>query len=148
MKPTTLALTLMLACIAACESSIKGSIPIIEPRPNANAALDNGYGRSLKPVFRWKDQGVGSTYDIALWDAVAEQGTLPSPTMYAVGNRIYFREGLKEPYHQLEITLYPLKVYFWSVRLSGHTKWSTYNYANRYFFYDNCMAMFKTPIGE
>ena len=78
---------------------------------------------SLQPTLRWevfKEDAV--TYDLLLWRAAGHN----------LGNLVYSREHLTEPYHTVEIPLDPKTRYFWTVRArffaEGRTKvteWST-----------------------
>lgn len=82
---------------------------------------------SLTPTFRWEGVNLnkGQTWDFAIWDAVRSIGTVVS--QYSPGMQIYYRQGLKETSHKPEIQLLPLKKYFWSVKLSGAERWTTFD---------------------
>ncbi len=142
----------VLCCLAGCASS-DGVRLIDPPTPGLGYRLSHGHhipcAKSLKPTFRWEDRGAGARYDMAIWDAVSE-GIKTGPTerlRYGPGNRIYLRQGLTEPQHQIEITLLPLKQYFWSVKLSADTEWSTYSYDYYTVRVTNSMSLFRTPLG-
>ena len=78
---------------------------------------------SLQPTLRWEAfKGDAVTYDLMIWRAEGHN----------LGNLVYSRERLTEPYHTVEIPLDRLTRYFWTVRArfstNGRTKvteWST-----------------------
>jgi len=110
---------------------------------------------SLRPTFRWEGINIneGETWDFAIWDAIHMQH-LGRPTVrdYTPGERIYYREGLKETSHMPDIRLLPLKKYFWSVKLSSAEQWTTFDwkYMNAYTGgwarVSNSLFLFETPL--
>lgn len=78
---------------------------------------------SLQPTLRWEPfKGDDVTYDFMIWRAAGRN----------LGNLVYSRERLTEPYHTVEIPLDPKTTYFWTVRgrfsANGRTRvteWST-----------------------
>lgn len=151
MKLIMLGLISVLCCLAGCASGNR--VRLIDP-PTPGLLYRLGHlhekhlprTKSLKPIFRWEDQGVGVKYDIAIWDAVPDMRRVNRA--HDQGNRIYLRKGLTKPKHQVEITLLPLKRYLWSVKLSTNSEWSKYNYRTLGWRYYNRMSPFETPVGE
>ncbi len=50
---------------------------------------------------------------------------------WAIGKEVYYREGLTEPEHTLEVPLQPNREYYWSVRVRRGeevSEWSRFDY--------------------
>ena len=76
---------------------------------------------SLEPTLRWNDPKVtpGSRYDVGIWN------TMQTASGVFRDDRIYFRENVSGPEHRVDIKLAPGHTYYWSVRASGSTGWSS-----------------------
>jgi hypothetical protein len=102
---------------------------------------------SLQPEFKWWGGSVSKKYDLAIWTAFrVDSGR------WQHRKKIYEKTGLSERSHKVAIVLEPDSTYFWSVRQTGSTKWTTepclewYDEFNRVGFIarDN-MFRFQTP---
>lgn len=105
---------------------------------------------SLQPEFKWSGGSVSKKYDLAIWNAFRiDSGR------WQHRKKIYEKTGLSERSHKAEIVLEPNSTYFWSVRQTGSTKWTTesclewYDEFNRVgFTARDQMFRFQTPKKE
>ena len=87
---------------------------------------------SLQPTLQWEEfKGNDVTYDLMIWHAEGPN----------LGNLVYSRERLPEPYHTVEIRLDSMTMYFWTIRArfsaNGKTKvteWSTRSVSASLFY--------------
>ena len=79
---------------------------------------------TLQPAFRWEPvAGADVRYDLIILESLVPRY---SP---GVGKEVYFREGLQEPEHTLEVSLQPDREYYWSIRARRGEKvseWSSF----------------------
>jgi hypothetical protein len=88
---------------------------------------------SLKPTLRWrpverlKPLAPDDRYDILVHEAYRG-----STLEWAIGRKVYYREGLNTSNHTLEIQLAPNQTYYWAVRVrrgqKPATEWSSFIY--------------------
>ena len=114
---------------------------------------------SVKPTFTWMPSSdPNATYDFVIWEAVKMRPRLTARAHeYYVGKEGYYREGLKQSSHTLELPLQHYTEYFWSVRLRKDSRvsaWSTYDWYNwsafgwnylGYYRARNLCFLFRTP---
>lgn len=127
---------------------------------------------SLQPTFRWApfpnaeeyDESVRTKlaraenvrYDLRVW-----RGSLwlPFPLIPSkqwglhYGERVYERQGLREPWHRIEEPLQPTTLYVWSVRarfeLDGETRATEWGrIVDRHEISGTPYFPFKTPAGQ
>ncbi len=91
--------------LMACCTRIHGVTPI-SPRAKVSPTAVE----TLQPTFRWKPAAEGDVrYDFIILES--------HPYEEVVGREVYYREGLQEPEHTLEVSLQPDREYYWSVRV-------------------------------
>ncbi len=75
----------------------------------------------LTPLFRWEPAvGPDSRYDFIIYEAHEIECPflgLAYECEWAIGRKVYYRQGLQEPEHTLEVPLQPNREYYWSVRV-------------------------------
>lgn len=114
-----------------CKKKYKGVTPV---HPNG---VQSGFSKvnSLNPRFDWMpSSNVDVTYDLVIYEAVHFGGSLIEPR-YTAGQLVVYKEGLKSPGWQSDISLKPNQKYIWSVRLrrdSVVSNWSTYSHIGFY----------------
>ncbi len=106
----------------------------------------------LRPLFTWEPADPGVQYDFIIYESHYIGSSF---TEWAIGREVYYREGLKEPHHELEVPLQPNRAYYWSVRVRhGETvsDWSRFDYTRcdtmariRCDTEEYPFFMFKTP---
>jgi len=114
-----------------------------------SAGVDVPRVDSLCPTFRWNGLSKGETYDFAIWDAIKESnmvGGRSNRLVHTPGVQIYHREGLKETSHKPNISLLPLKVYYWSVKLSSDEQWTKFNWTTFSGGLKYSLFLFETPL--
>jgi hypothetical protein len=90
------------------DAQVNGLLPVFPPL---------GIGRfkpdvdSLRPTLRWRPFDAGAvTYDLRIW------GSNDMGMGHAIGEVVYSRERLVDPWHTIDAPLEPSSNYFWSVR--------------------------------
>lgn len=145
MRTIRFALLLLVLCSTGCAPSMtyKGLKPVYPnfPHPWRAQMSPREYPDPVETqlTFEWeKAPDPGTTYDLAIWDAIKyskrrfswpEKG----PYNYNVGRTVYYREGLTETKHEIETPLEPDHDYFWSVRTRKDQQvgpWATYDTKN------------------
>lgn len=102
---------------------------------------------SLCPTFKWKGLSEGETCDFAIWDAIYRRSSAWERLSYTPGMQIYHREGLKENSHKPDISLLPMKKYYWSVKLSRDEDWTRFNWGGSSgTFQKHSLFLFETPL--
>ena len=97
--------------LMACCTRIHGVTPI-SPR----AKISTTAVETLQPTFRWKPAAEGDVrYDFIILESHPHLESHPYGEV--VGREVYYREGLQEPEHTLEVSLLPDREYYWSVRV-------------------------------
>jgi len=120
--------------------TVRGLMPMFNTQVNGLLPVSPllGYGRSqpegesLRPTLRWRPFDAGTvTYDLRIWGS---WGSIDSGRGPYIGEVVYSRERLVDPWHTLDAPLEPSSDYFWSVR--AHfvqadqrrvTEWSRYS---------------------
>ncbi len=108
---------------------------------------------NLRPLFTWEPETEpDARYDFIIYEA---HEIASSFTEWAIGREVYYREGLKEPHHELEVPLQPNRTYYWSVRVrhgENISEWSRFDYkicetdaSGRCDTEEYPFFMFKTP---
>ena len=91
--------------LMACSITRPHGVTPISPRAKLPTAVE-----TLQPTFRWKPAAEGDVrYDFIILES--------HPYEEVVGREVYYREGLQEPEHTLEVSLQPDREYYWSVRV-------------------------------
>lgn len=111
--------------LAACikTTTIHGVTPI-SPRADRRWTVVE----SLRPTFRWVPVAdANARYDFVIFESYG----LPGPRE-VVGREVYYREGLQQPEHTLEISLQPDRKYFWSVRVRRGMEVSAWSRFDRF----------------
>ena len=99
--------------LMACSITRPHGVTPISPRPIAK--LSPTAVETLQPTFRWKPAAEGDVrYDFIILESTHYLG---HPFKEVVGREVYYREGLQEPEHTLEVSLQPDREYYWSVRV-------------------------------
>ncbi len=87
---------------------------------------------TLRPPFIWEAAAEpGAQYDFIIYQAHEID---PSIGELAIGREVYYRQGLKEPHHELDAPLLPNRTYYWSVRVrrgDNVTGWSHFFLSGR-----------------
>jgi hypothetical protein len=114
----------ILSVLAGCAGSTtySGIEPIYPTRGNFRRAAPVDVD-SIRPNFEWKVEAPGQKVDLGIWES--------SSNIWSgreMGRRVYFKEGIEGGKHLIEKDLEPDKVYYWSIKGTGTTKWSTANY--------------------
>jgi hypothetical protein len=104
---------------------------------------------TLQPTFRWKPAAEGDVrYDFIILE---DHPHLRHRFKEVVGREVYYREGLQEPEHTLEVSLQPDREYWWSVRVRHGQEVSEWSGAAHYFEgwsvnrWDEPFFRFRTP---
>ena len=121
MSARFLAAILTVSSLTAACTTIQG----VTPQYPKVGALDLAVPtvNNLTPVFRWNSAGeLGVTYDIVIYEGpkkprIGEIFEFGYMIWEKPGARVYYREGLTQPEHQVERALQPGTVYYWSVRV-------------------------------
>lgn len=140
---------LLLFFLLGC-TSFKGLEAVSPKVGNPN----HGFTRvdSLQPTLQWtesKEKGV--TYDLVIYEGIKTEDFWKGRKRF-VGERVYYKEGLKTNAHQLEVTLKADTEYYWSVRSRVEDKvseWAVYDYTlflgTAYMHASNLYFTFITP---
>ncbi len=121
MKQWLWGLAVGLIGLAGCTATqIKGVTPTYpELCPLYTCTVDR-----LTPLFRWEPApGPDPRYDFIIYEAHEIECHFTSPfgeawdCEWAIGRKVYYRQGLQEPEHTLEVPLQPNREYYWSVRV-------------------------------
>jgi hypothetical protein len=125
----------------ACSTRIHGVTPISPKAQDSFAAVE-----TLQPTFRWKPAAEGDVrYDFIILESHPHYREV-------VGREVYYREGIQEPEHTLEVSLQPDREYYWSVRVrhgqevsewSGSSHWQ-FGYPAAHIW-DEPFFRFRTP---
>jgi len=87
---------------------------------------------SLQPTLRWQPvSDPESSYDLVIYEGITITPQTGGEVKRAVGERVYYREGLRETAHQIEQPLKPDTEYYWAVRIrrgAQVAEWSHYDY--------------------
>ncbi len=117
MKPSRWILWGLLAVVACSKTTVHGVTPIA-PEAGFFPVVE-----SLQPTFRWEPVADSNArYDFVIFE---------SYDYPVVGRKVYYREGLQEPEHTLEVSLQPDRKYYWSVRVrhGEHvSEWSRFDF--------------------
>ncbi len=124
MKLSRWILAVLLALVACSTVTIHGVTPI-SPEPGISGWTARPTAvESLQPTFRWEPVGErDARYDFVIYESHS--------VFKAVGREVYYREGLTEPEHTLEVPLQPNREYYWSVRVRRGeevSEWSRFDY--------------------
>jgi len=125
MKLSRWILAVLLALVACSTVTIHGVTPI-SPEPGSFDWTGRPTAvESLQPTFRWEPVDErDARYDFVIYES-------HSVLFAAVGREVYYREGLTEPEHTLEVPLQPNREYYWSVRVRRGeevSEWSRFDY--------------------
>lgn len=128
--------------LMACCTRIHGGVTPISPRAKQSMTTVE----TLQPTFRWEPAAEGGVrYDFIILESHPHYREV-------VGREVYYKEGLQEPEHTLEVSLQPYRVYYWSVRLRHGqevSEWSGPAYANvgwpGFQIGDRAFFTFRTP---
>ena len=148
MKSLTTIVVVIIYCLvlAGCVAvtTYHGLRPI-EPKPNSSRFYEPVEVASLRPTFKWKTMSPVQAVDLAIWgayqsvpvqNAQAQNGVV-LPGLYGGaltveydvrGDLVYSKEGILGGMQQVEISLAPSTVYFWSIKPTGTSEWSTANH--------------------
>ena len=137
MKPSRWILGGLLALVACSITKIHGVTPISPKGGLSSWSRRPLTVESLEPTFRWEPvPEQDARYDFIIYESHGITA--------AVGREVYYREGLQEPEHTIEVELKPKREYFWSVRMRRGeevSEWSRYTYTpDEYPFF-----RFRTP---
>lgn len=83
---------------------------------------------SLRPTFRWEPVAEPD----ARYDFITYESHELARWEWAIGKEVYYREGLKEAEHKLEVLLQPNRAYYWSMRVRRGeiiSDWSRFDYS-------------------
>ena len=163
---------LLLFILSSCSTKYHVCEPIY-PKPGYAGAITNV--ENLQPTFKWKPIAEPETYHLkkngelnysgifqdVTYDLVIYEGikikmgmtwTSGPSTTWQEGEKTYYREGIEETEHKVEIVLKPGMVYIWSVRTRKGTNVSSWSRYDRFQFYGvtateltNWQFMFETP---
>ncbi len=124
---TSFLLFALLALVACSHTTVHGITPI---SPGAGRSSWTGKPpvvEALQPTFRWKPAADATArYDFVIFEGYGSEGEV-------LGNKVYYREGLQQPEHTLEVSLQPDRVYYWSVRVRRGeevSEWSRFDWSN------------------
>jgi micrococcal nuclease len=96
---------------------------------------------TLQPTFRWEPVAEpDARYDFVIYDSYA-------PPSIGPRGKVYYRQGLQEPEHTLEVSLQPDRKYYWSVRMRREeevSEWSRFDYLK--IRMGGCGAPFKSTL--
>ncbi len=111
----------------------------------------------LTPLFRWEPApGPDPRYDFIIYEAHEIECLFPSEAYrceWAIGRKVYYRQGLQEPEHTLEVPLQPNREYYWSVRVrhgENVSAWSHFEFSQVFNLQRSHTSefpffLFKTP---
>lgn len=118
----------ILMLIVLLSSCVTTRYPQLKPiEPSLGYLLYPAKVNSLSPKFKWepsKESGV--TYDFAIYETLG----YTYRNVWSQGKQVYYKEGLENPVHEIEIKLLPKKVYLWSVRVRNKDKVLEWSYLN------------------
>lgn len=121
MKRSRWILAGLLALMACSATTIHGITPI-SPRAGMNNRPPAV--KTLQPTFRWEPVAESNArYEFIIFESYGGEAV--------VGREVYYREGLQEPEHTLEVSLQPDREYYWSVRMRRGeevSEWSRFDY--------------------
>ncbi len=133
--------------LMACSITRPHGVTPISPRPIAK--LSPTAVETLQPTFRWKPAAEGDVrYDFIILESHPH---VRHPFNGVVGREVYYREGLQEPEHTLEVSLQPDREYYWSVRVRHGQEVSEWSGAAHYYeidvvnIWDEPFFRFRTP---
>lgn len=113
----------LLTLMACSQTTIHGITPIL-PTAELSYWTRIREVKSLQPTFRWEPVTDSTAhYDFIVLESYGSEAV--------VGRIVYYREGLEEPEHTLEVSLQPDREYYWSVRVRRGeevSKWSRFDY--------------------
>lgn len=148
MKKNGLAIILLVLMLSGCTSfhAIKPLSPEVG-NPNFPSQVE-----TLQPTFKWEEaQGAGITYDLIVYEGIKVESFWEG-VKRSVGKELYYREGLPQPEHKMEVPLEPGREYYWSVRTRQGEKvseWAKYDYTlflgTAYMRAGNQPFIFETP---
>jgi len=115
------------ACSLPSTATIHGVTPI-SPELGFSGWTDRRTTvETIQPTFRWEPVDErDARYDLIIYESHGRYA--------AVGREVYYREGLAEPEHTLEVPLQPNREYYWSVRVRRGeevSEWSRFDYTYR-----------------
>jgi len=123
----------------------------LDPRVGRPGYYPNA--RSLQPVLRWEasPSSPAATYDLIIYRA--ENAGKRVRATGTPGEQVYYREGLEQTWHKVEIPLAPDTKYLWTVRVreGQHVgEWSSYDYLyggriGDQYRDDRVLFRFRTP---
>ncbi|MHC4278011.1 MAG: hypothetical protein ACYSTI_11925 [Planctomycetota bacterium] len=117
----------LLALAACCPTATIHGVTPISPEHGFPGAADHPTTvETIQPTFRWEPVDErDARYDLIIYE---------SHGVYAaVGREVYYREGLTDPEHTLEVPLQPNREYHWSVRVRRGeevSEWSRFDYTS------------------
>ena len=113
----------LLGLLACSKTTIHGITPISPIAGLSYVSDQSPVVKSLQPTFRWEPVDErDARYDLIIHE---------SHVLGAVGREVYYREGLQEPEHTLDVSLQPDREYYWSVRVRRGdqvSEWSRFDY--------------------
>ena len=112
-------------------NEISAKYPVGRWNPNTGMVMGE-HVDSLQPVLRWEPSTQpGVTYDVVIY-----RGEVVIRENLHARRKVYFRAGLTETNHVVQVPLKPKTLYCWSVRLrhgSDVSPWSQAIYENTLF---------------
>ena len=125
--------------LMACSITRPHGVTPISPRAKLPTAVE-----TLQPTFRWKPAAEGDVrYDFIILESHPH---LRHPFKEVVGREVYYREGLQEPEHTLEVSLQPDREYYWSVRVRHGQEVSEWSGAAHYRESPNAVNIWDDPF--
>jgi hypothetical protein len=103
---------------------------------------------TVQPVFEWKPLlDTDATYDLIVLEVICLERKTLFDTFCdrAPGKIAYYREGLKEPRHKINIPLKPNTEYYWAVRVRNGDETSQWSWYGDDFMETKTFYFFRTP---
>jgi hypothetical protein len=123
-----LIVVLIASVLAGCVGvTTYSNLKPVYPKPNAVRMYSPVPVDSLRPTFKWASPAPGQKVDLIIWEAFKSVRALAAQ-YDSRGDVVYYKEGIAGDEHQVEKELLPDTAYFWSIRPSGTTPWSTANH--------------------
>ena len=138
-----------LLALMACTTTTTHGITPISPRAGMSSWTDEPpVVETLQPTFRWEPVDESNArYDFVIFQSYDHLGQEA-----VVGRKVYYREGLQEPEHTVEVSLQPGQHYYWSVRVRRGEEvsdWSRFDYSNWFscspYYREFAFFRFRTP---
>ncbi len=117
-----------LLALMACTTTTTHGITPISPRAGMSYWTHQPpVVETVQPTFRWEPVAESNArYDFVIFESYDYKAV--------VGRKVYYKEGLQEPEHTLEVSLQPDRKYYWSVRVRRGEEvsdWSRFDYWHR-----------------